>query len=73
LSYLLNGDTFGFLIDDEDILSGYRVNTTARRPQYDVDDDEDELSDYVKTRLLIARLLALKKYDEVHGSLNIGA
>jgi len=28
---------------------------------------EDELSDYVKFRLWLARQLALKKYKEVHG------
>ena len=31
------------------------------------DSDDEELSDYVKVRLAIARLKALKKYDEVWG------
>jgi hypothetical protein len=43
----------------------------ARKPkvpqfQPDLDDDE-ELSDYVKTRLLIARIRALEKYRENQG------
>jgi hypothetical protein len=33
----------------------------------DLDKDNEELSDYVKTRLLMARLLAMKKYQENQG------
>jgi len=56
------------LIDDEDILSGYRVNTTVRRPNnYPESDDDDDLSDYVKFRLWLARQLALRKYHEKWG------
>jgi hypothetical protein len=52
--------------DDE-----YLCSSTARKPrlvqfQPDLDDDE-ELSDYVKTRLLIARVRAIKKYQENQG------
>jgi hypothetical protein len=32
-----------------------------------LDEDDEELSDYVKTRLLIARVLAMKKYQEMQG------
>jgi len=31
---------------------------------HNVNDDQDDLSDYVKTRLLIARVRAIKKYQE---------
>jgi len=37
----------------------------GNRSEDDEDDEEEELSDYVKTRLLIARMLALRKYDQV--------
>ncbi len=35
--------------------------------QKDDSEDDDELSDYIKVRLVIARLKALKKYQEVWG------
>ena len=52
--------------DDE-----FLCSSAARKPrvqpfQPDLDDDE-ELSDYVKTRLLIARIRALEKYRENQG------
>jgi hypothetical protein len=52
--------------DDE-----FLCSSLARKPrvppfQPDLDDDE-ELSDYVKTRLLIARVRALEKYREMQG------
>ena len=52
--------------DDE-----YLCSSIARKPRLvqfrsDLDDDE-ELSDYVKTRLLIARVRAIKKYQEMQG------
>ncbi len=50
------------LIDDEDLI------TSRRRPHFvkdpDLIDDDAELSDYVKTRLFLARMLAMKKYHE---------
>jgi hypothetical protein len=51
-----------FLIgpDELDLHVGYR------KAQIVADGDE-ELSDYVKTRLLLARLLAMKKYDNKWG------
>jgi len=51
--------------DDEDLCA-----CSARRPrvpEFEPDEDDEELSDYVKTRLLIARLLAMKKYQEMQG------
>lgn len=50
-------------IDDEDIIPQRR-----HRSKLEKDIDNDELSDYVKTRLLIARTRALKKYLEVHSN-----
>jgi len=52
------------VIDDEDLY------TVWRRPwvpkfQPRLDKDDEELSDYVKTRLLIARVRALQKYQEI--------
>ena len=50
--------------DDE-----YLCSSIARKPrliQFQPDSD-DELSDYVKTRLLIARVRAIKKYQEIQG------
>jgi hypothetical protein len=48
--------------DELDLQVGYRKAQIVAN----IDDDE-ELSDYVKTRLLLARLLAMKKYDEKWG------
>ena len=53
-----------YLYFDLDIYVGYR------RPEiikYYFIDDDSELSDYVKTRLLLARFLALKKCQEIWG------
>lgn len=66
--YLHNSPRW-FEIDDEDILTGYNASASTRR-QRDIeldDSDEDDLSDYVKFRLWLARQLALKKFDEVRG------
>ena len=51
-------------VDDEDVIPQRRY-----RSQLEKDIDSDELSDYVKTRLLIARVKALKKFAEVHPEL----
>jgi hypothetical protein len=53
--------------DDENLCA-----CSTRRPKIpefepDLDKDNEELSDYVKTRLLMARLLAMKKYQENQG------
>ena len=41
------------------------MHTVYRRPKL-IEDDEEGISDYVKVRLLMARLKAMEKYDEVH-------
>ena len=51
-------------IDDEDI-----VNQRRYRSRLEKEIDSDELSDYVQTRLLIARARALKKFAETHPDL----
>ena len=63
-SLLLSGDDYGFLIDDEDIYVQYR------RPEIQDKDalDDEELSDYVKFRLFLARQLALAKFRETKKS-----
>jgi hypothetical protein len=48
------------LVDDEALYVG------RRRPEI-VHDLDHELSDYVQTRLLLARMLAIKKYHEKWG------
>jgi hypothetical protein len=58
--------------DDEDSIDTTDVHVGYRRRSLEECDKhckhhEDELSEYVKNRLLIARLLALKKRQEVWG------
>jgi hypothetical protein len=54
--------------DDE-----YLCASSVRKPKVvepkptDADDDDEELSDYVKTRLLVARVRAMQRYREVRG------
>ena len=48
-------------VDDEDIVDQRRY-----RSRLEKEIDSDELSDYVRTRLLVARTRALKKFVEVH-------
>jgi hypothetical protein len=49
--------------DDEDLYTIWRRQWVPKfKP--DFDQDNEELSDYVKTRLLIARVRALQKYHE---------
>ena len=64
LSLLINGDDFGFFIDDEGILSGYRLPKNSKLDELT---ENDDLSDYVRLRLFIARELAMKKYKEKWG------
>lgn len=52
-------------VDDEDIIEQRRYRS---RLEKEIDSDE-ELSDHVRTRLLIARARALKKFAEVHPDL----
>ncbi len=53
-------------VDDEDLYALWRRQWVPKF-EPDFDSDDEELSDYVKTRLLIARLLAMKKYQEMQG------
>jgi hypothetical protein len=55
-------------INDEDIYVGYRRESFELKVQKDPDEIDNDLSDYVKFRLFLARQLALMKYHEVHGS-----
>jgi hypothetical protein len=57
-SLLANGNTSGFLIDDEDIYIGFRPPQLERKNSQ-FEDDED-ISEYAKLRLFIARQLALE-------------
>ncbi len=54
------------VIDDEDLYPVWRRQWVPKF-EPDLDSDDEELSDYVKTRLLIARLRALQKYQENQG------
>ena len=62
----IHGSPIWFIIDDEDILSGYRIPNGPKRPKDD-NYEEDDLSEYVKFRLWLARQLALRKYQEKWG------
>ena len=48
------------VVDDEDIIPQRRYRSKLEQ------EIDDEMSDYVKTRLLIARTRALQKYLETH-------
>ena len=56
------GNNPWLVIDDEDMIP-------QRRYRFKLESDDNELSDYVKTRLLIARTRALKKFAETHPDL----
>lgn len=60
-SIRIAGNSPWTVIDDEDMIP-------QRRYRFKLESDDNELSDYVKTRLLIARTRALKKYLEVHSN-----
>jgi hypothetical protein len=51
-------------VDDEDVIPQRR-----HRSQLEQEIDHDDLSDHVRTRLLIARVRALKKFAETHPDL----
>jgi hypothetical protein len=55
----------GDVVDDEDI---YVVWRRPEFPDSSIYDDDEELSDYVKFRLLVARILAMQKYREIWGT-----
>ena len=52
--------------DDLDLHVSYSRPRLEKR-KLSLTDDDEELSDYVKVRLALARLKALKKYQEVWG------
>jgi hypothetical protein len=60
---ILNGDDPEG-INDEEIYIGYRRPELVNDTSYS---EEDELPEYVRWRLFLARQLALLKYREIHG------
>jgi hypothetical protein len=63
-SLILGGSDPSDTIDDEDIITSYRRRDLNKFKTFD---SEDEVSDYVKFRLFLARNLALMKLQEVRG------
>jgi len=63
-SLIFGGSDPSNTIDDEDIITGYRRRDLNKFKTFD---PEDEVSDYVKFRLFLARNLALMKLQEVRG------
>jgi len=62
---LLQGNDNGFLVDDEDVLVGYRRQEIIKDTKiYEPDED---LPKDIEWKLFLARQLALLKYREVHG------
>lgn len=45
--------------DDEDLCA-----SSVRKPKLVHEQDQDDISDYARSRLLVARALALKRYQE---------
>jgi len=58
-----NDDEIDF--DDDSLLTGYR-RRDLDKSRYLKPPQEQELSDYVKIRLLVARTKALEKYREIY-------
>ena len=63
-SLILGGNDPSNTIDDEDIITSYRRRDLNKFKTFD---SEDEVSDYVKFRLFLARNLALMKLQEARG------
>ena len=62
---LLQGNDDGFLVDDEDVLVGYRRQEIVKDTKiYEPDED---LPKDIEWKLFLARQAALLKYREVHG------
>jgi hypothetical protein len=61
---LVSGDSNGFDIDDEAILVSHR----SCKPKLKPNDHNDDVSDYVKIRLAIARMKAMEKFREVQNN-----
>ena len=60
---ILNGDDPEG-INDEEIYIGYRRPELVKDTTYT---EEDELPEYVRWRLFLARQLAIMKYQQIHG------
>ena len=58
-SLIASGKDPKFTIDDEDILP-------THRRKYNFEDPDNDLSEYIKLRLAIARVQALQKYQEIY-------
>jgi hypothetical protein len=62
LVYVITVGDDNYEIDSDDVLQ-----TGFRRPELvELDNDDDELSDYVKFRLFLARQLALMKFEYIN-------
>jgi hypothetical protein len=61
-NFCLDDDDDGITIEDLDLQSGYRRNIILPKKIIEV-----EFNDYVKSRLLLSRYLALRKYDTKWG------
>ena len=62
-SLILGGSDPSSTIDDEDIITGYRRRDLDRSYKLEPIDD---LSDYVRFRLALARALAMEAYNKAH-------
>jgi hypothetical protein len=61
-NFCLDDDDDGITIEDLDLQSGYRRDIIIPKKII-----EPELNDYIKSRLLLSRYLALRKYNEKWG------
>ncbi len=62
LVYVITVGDDNYEIDSDDVLQ-----TGFRRPELvELDNDDDELSDYVKFRLFLARYIALAKFHAIN-------
>ena len=62
---LLQGNDDGFLVDDEDVLVGYRRQQIVKDTKIYAPDED--LPKDIEWKLFLARQVALLKYREVHG------
>jgi hypothetical protein len=53
------------VVDDEDIATGYRRQDLDKSAKLC---PSDELSDYVRLRLALARALAMQAYEKAHAT-----
>jgi hypothetical protein len=56
--FLLIDDNNDIFVQDEDLATGYR-----RRDLNKIEHTDNELSDYIKIRLMLARMKAMKAYS----------